>query len=143
MIADIQFFSTVNYLAVFVAALAYFILGALWYSVLFRKPWSKGIEEMGIKMTPPAKGQMGVMMLKSFAANLLCAFAIAFFLHVTGGHNIVAATKVGIVVGCGFTLSSQLMVANWQNTKSSVVIIDAGYQILGIIIAANIISLWK
>lgn len=34
----------INYLAVLVAALANFFLGALWYSpVMFAKPWSKMI----------------------------------------------------------------------------------------------------
>ena len=142
MITSIVFFSAVNYLAVFVAALAYFILGALWYSTLFGKIWAKGIEEMGIKITRPDKGQMGIMMAKSFVANLLCAFSLAFLIKAIGGGNAMFGIKLGIVCGCGLTLASQMMVANWQNTKTIVMLIDAGYQILGITISCVIISLW-
>ncbi len=142
MIATIKFFSEVNYLAVFVAALAYFILGALWYSVLFGKYWMKGIEEMGIKMTKPDKGKMGAMMVKSFIANLLCAFSMAFILHLSGAYNLMGGIKLGIVGGCGLTLGSQLMVANWQGTKSGVVAVDVGYQVLGVVLVSTIIAVW-
>jgi hypothetical protein len=142
MIATIKFFSEVHYLAVFVAALAYFILGALWYSVLFGKFWAKGIEEMGIKMSKPDQGKMGMMMLKSFTANLLCSFAMAYFIHIAGAYSLESGVKLGIVGGCGLTLSSQLMVANWQGTKPGVMIVDAGYQILGVLLVSVIIAVW-
>ncbi len=142
MIASIKFFGVVNYPAVFVAALAYFVLGALWYSLLFGKYWGKGIEEMGIKMTKPDKGKMGIMMLKSFLANLLCAFAMAYFLGLVGVYNLHTGVKIGIAGGCGLALASQLMVANWQGTKTSVIIVDAGYQILGSILVSVIIAMW-
>jgi hypothetical protein len=141
MIARIDFFSNVNYLAVFVAALAYFILGALWYSLLFGKYWSKGIEEMGIKISKPDKGKMGIMMMKSFIANLLCAFTMAYFLGLVGVYNLHTGIKLGIAGGCGLTLASQLMVANWQGTKMRVVVVDAGYQILGVMLVSVIIAL--
>ena len=32
-------FSYINWLHVLVAAIAYFALGAIWYSFLFQKPW--------------------------------------------------------------------------------------------------------
>jgi hypothetical protein len=144
MIASIEFFSTVNYLAVFVAALAYFVLGALWYSVLFGKIWAKGREEMGVKMSKPDSSQMIMMMLKSYAANLLCAFAMAFFLKAAdNGHNMIVGLKLGIVGGCGLSLSSLLMMANWQNTKRSILIIDAGYQVIGVLITSVIIAVWQ
>ena len=142
MIATIKFFSEANYLAVFAAALAYFILGALWYSVLFGKYWSKGIEEMGIKMTKPGKGKMGTMMVKSFIANLLCAFAMAYFIQIAGAYTMSSGIKLGLVAGCGLTLGSQLMVANWQGTKSGVIAVDAGYQILGVMLVSVIIAVW-
>ena len=143
MIATIQFLSDVNYLAVFVAALAYFVLGALWYSVLFGKTWGKGIEEMGIKMNRPDKGQMGVMMLKSFLWNLLAAFAMAYFIHLGYAYSALYGLKLGIVGGCGLSLASLGMTANWQNTKTSVLVIDAGYQVLGMIVVSVIISVWQ
>jgi len=142
MFLSIPFFNEVNYAAVFVAALAYFILGALWYSVLFQKIWSKGITEMGIKMAMPDKGKMGMMMLKSFLANLLCAFALAFIIRLDAAYRLETGIKLGIVCGAGITLASQMMGANWIGTKRSVLMVDAAYQILGVILCCVIISVW-
>lgn len=144
MIATIQSLNETNYLAVFTAALAYFVLGALWYSVFFGKIWMSGLEEMGIKMTKPDKSKMVMMMIKSFAANLLCAFAMNYFIHLLGnGSDMMIGLKLGIVAGCGLTLGSQIMVANWQGTKTKVLLVDAGYQIIGIMLVSVIISVWR
>ena len=55
-------FSHLNWLAILVAALAYFVLGALWYSkVLFVKPW---LRMTGIKVDDPsAKKGLGQILL--------------------------------------------------------------------------------
>jgi hypothetical protein len=57
---DTTFFSEINWLAVLVSGLAYFALGALWYSpVLFSKKW---IELGKIDINDPnAKKGVGLM----------------------------------------------------------------------------------
>jgi len=142
MLLTIKFLSEANYLAIFVAALAYNALGAIWYSLLFGKVWSKGIEEMGIKMSLPDKSKMAVIHVKSFLANLLTVLAMAYFIHIDQGYNVMTALKLGIAAGCGLTLGSIFMVANWQGTKPVVVMIDAGYQAIGITLASVIIAVW-
>ena len=142
MIVTIQFFSEVNYLAVIVATLVYFALGAVWYSALFGKIWAKGKEEMGIKITRPDKGMMVTMMLKSFAWNLLCVFSMAYLIHAFNAYNTTTALKLGLAGGAGLSLASLGMTANWGGTKTIVLVIDAGYQIIGIAIASMILGCW-
>ena len=51
-----QFLSTANWLAILIAAVAYFALGSVWFSVLFGKQWMalNGIPEP----TPEKKEEM-------------------------------------------------------------------------------------
>jgi len=143
MLATIHFLSDVNILAVLVAGLAYFALGALWYSVLFGKMWKAGIEETGIKMNQPGQsGMMMSMMVKSFIANVLTAFGVAYVIHLNQNYNVETGIKVGLMLGVCIAFASELMVANWQGTKTKVLVIDAGYQILGILLTAVILSCW-
>lgn len=67
-----------SYLALLIGGLAFFILGALWYSFLFHKPW---IADMGISApdgpaTPPAGPLVG-----SFVVALIVAYVIEFFVR--------------------------------------------------------------
>jgi len=142
MIITIEFFSKVNYVAVLVAGLVYFALGAIWYSLLFGKMWSKGIQEMGIKMNPMEKGAMGMMMLKSFLWNMLSVIAMAYFIHVAGAYSAMAGFKLGLAGGAGVALGCMGMNANWQGTKRVVLMVDAGYQIIGLALASTIIGCW-
>ena len=55
-----------NWLAILCAGAAYWILGALWYSKLFSKPWVQAIEQHGIKLQP---GGMAMKLIVTFIAT--------------------------------------------------------------------------
>src|SRR5258708_7301457 len=63
-----------NYAAVFIAAIAYWLLGAVWYGVLFSKPWM-ALENISIEQ---AKSMNPVLpYVITFVLNLLIAYALA------------------------------------------------------------------
>ncbi|MES1225993.1 MAG: DUF1761 domain-containing protein, partial [Bacteroidota bacterium] len=70
-----EIFSHLNWLAILVAAVAYFALGAIWYSFLFRDPW---IKLTAVKMDDPnaKKGVAGIM-VTSFLLIIICTIGIA------------------------------------------------------------------
>ncbi len=47
-----------NYWAVLVAALAFWVLGSVWFSVLFKKPWQSGMAKLGQKIQKPSSNEM-------------------------------------------------------------------------------------
>jgi hypothetical protein len=65
-------FSQVNWLAVLIGALAYFFLGAIWYSALFRNAW---IKATGVNANDPnaRKGFAGIM-IASFITILITSY---------------------------------------------------------------------
>ena len=50
-----NYLSQVNLWAILVATLAYFLLGSLWFSVLFGAVWSKEVEKLGILIKDPCQ----------------------------------------------------------------------------------------
>ena len=70
-----ELLSDINWLAVLVAALAYFILGAIWYSkALFAPKWAKLV---GLEMNSEAnKKGLGAMMMGSSSSSLLPALPL-------------------------------------------------------------------
>ena len=55
---------SVNYFAVIVAALANYIIGSLWYGVLFKKAWQKlsGVGEMKVTALSVILGLIGALL---------------------------------------------------------------------------------
>src|SRR5260221_7643227 len=87
----------INYVAVFVAALAHFFVGWAWYSVLFMKPWMKemGMPKMSKKEQEKKMKGMWKPMLGNFATLLLTAWVLANIVQFAG----IALRQSGFVHG--------------------------------------------
>ena len=83
----------VNYLAVVLAALSAFVLGGLWYSLLFAKPWAAltGQSDEMLK-----SGNKAVVFGGAFLLNLVAAYVLAMFV---GGTGLRFSTLAGLAVG--------------------------------------------
>jgi uncharacterized protein DUF1761 len=63
-----------NYAAVFVSALAYWILGAVWYGALFNKPWM-ALENISMEQAKTMNPVLPYII--TFVLNLVIAFVLA------------------------------------------------------------------
>ncbi|GMU69463.1 MAG: hypothetical protein AMXMBFR37_17950 [Steroidobacteraceae bacterium] len=73
----------INWLAVVVAAVAAFLVGALWYSpLLFAKAWQR---EIGISDTDLARGNMARILGSAFVLWLLATVVFHMFLGASPG----------------------------------------------------------
>ena len=137
------FLAQVNWLAVIVAALAYFILGSLWFAALFGKMWSREVEKIGIRINEPTKGQIMQKMIQTFVGNVMVAIAVAYVVFVAGSVTWQNGLKLGLICGIGFAVAVMLIAFTWESRSFKLVAIDAGYPLVGIIIAAIILSVWR
>jgi hypothetical protein len=84
----------VNYLAVLAAAASAFLIGGLWYSLLFAKPWARltGQSEAVLKSGNPA-----IIFGGAFLLNLIAAYVLAMFVGRIGwGAGAIAGLSVGL-----------------------------------------------
>jgi hypothetical protein len=139
-IMDTSFFSHINWLAVLVAAVAYFMLGALWYSVLFGKAWIKGT---GIDMSrPDARSGAGGIMAFTFILELVTCIGLAILVHRLALTGAMSGIKLGAFTGIFFSSISICISYLYQKKPLSLHAIDAGYHTIGSIIAAVILCVW-
>jgi hypothetical protein len=131
-----------NYIAVFVCGVIYFVLGWVWYSALFGKIWAAGIQSIGIQMKPPEKEATRNNMILNFVAAFLTALAVAYFVHLGNIHTIMGAVKFSIVAGIGLVGLSAYIHDLWINKPLSVTAIDVGYHFFGILISAIVLVMW-
>jgi hypothetical protein len=133
-----------NWLAVIVAALAYFVLGALWYAPpVMGKTWMAA----GGMETPAADQRPGAgIYVVPLVGSVLSAVALGMLAEATGTDTVGAGFVLGVVVAIGFALAIALVTATFESNKPKPMVwgaINAGYHALGIIVAALIIGAWQ
>jgi hypothetical protein len=133
-----------NWLAVIVAALAYFVLGALWYAPpVMGKTWmaAGGMETPADDQRPGA----GIYVVP-LVGSVLSAVALGMLAEATGTDTVGEGFVLGVVVAIGFALAIALVTATFESNKPKPMVwgaIDAGYHALGLIVAALIIGAWR
>ncbi|MEO8822151.1 MAG: DUF1761 domain-containing protein [Ginsengibacter sp.] len=139
MITDVL--QHINWLAVLVAGLAYFFLGALWYSALFGKKWQS--YNSALMSSPDAKkGSAGIMII-SFILMLVCAFGLALIVTRLdiGGWKV--GLKLGSLTGVCFAATAIHISYIYEKRPLGLHLINGVYNILGNIVAAIIVACWQ
>jgi sterol desaturase/sphingolipid hydroxylase (fatty acid hydroxylase superfamily) len=138
-----QFLSNANWLAIIVAALAYFALGSLWFSALFGKQWMalNGIPEPTPEKKEEMKKMMLPMMIKTLLMGLVIAVVVGIFVMMIGIHRCVPGIKLGLLISAVGVIP--LVMSDMYLMKPTKLwFIDAGYHVIGITLMSIIISIW-
>lgn len=137
-------FDYLNWPAIAVAAVAYWVLGSLWYSpAMFAKKW---IAYLKIDVhAPDAKKGMGLMFGGSLVLMFIQALAIAIIaerMHIRGA-GWMSGMKLGALTGTCFCAATIGINYLYQKSPVGLFFINAGYAMVGNIIAAIIICIWE
>ena len=137
-------FDYLNWPAIAVAALAYFMLGALWYSkILFAKRW---LADLKIDPNDPnAKKGVGLMFGGSLVMFFVQCLALAILAERLGLHGAgwMSGLKLGGLTGCCFCAAAIGVNYFYEKKPLSLFLINGGYAICGNIIAGIIICSWN
>jgi hypothetical protein len=131
-----------NWLAVVVAAIAYFALGGLWFMPrVFGNIWMRSIGwEPTEEDRPGAAVYLGPLL-----TCLIAAIAVAMLAEATGSDTFVEGVVLGLVAGIGVA-GAVLAVTAYFDPKSpkpwNTFGVHAGYHLVGILITAVIVSVW-
>jgi hypothetical protein len=130
---------SVNYLAVLVAAITSFVIGALWYSqILFGKLWEK---LQGIKMG--SGKNMAVLMTINFIGALIFAYVLVHTIKYAGATSIADALMAGFFTWLGyFAVTTLLGTVLWENKPIKLYLINSGYWLVDILVMSIILTLW-
>ena len=133
----------INVLAVLVATLAFWALGALWYSpVLFGKRWQK---EVGLQQEVIKKTNVALVFGTSFVLMLFMVWALNFVInsHKPEDVSLLRGLHYGAFTGLFFCMLT--MGINYLYQRRSIVLwlIDGIYVVLGLGIAGMILGGWK
>jgi hypothetical protein len=118
----------IDWLTVVLGALAFFVVGAVWYTVLFGKAWQRatGLGEKQLK----AGANMPLIFGLAFLLELLIAATLAHQYAMTGPSD---RAKMMIAVGYGAMLMAPAVGINYLFLRKplKLFLIDAGHLIVG------------
>jgi hypothetical protein len=132
----------VNWLAILVGAVAWWILGAIWYSpVLFGTAWARagGIE------IPEGQRPSPATYLVPLVASFIATIAAAMLARATGSTTFGEGIVLGLVLAIGFAFTLFWVESTFGNRPKpgTWFAITATYSILGILIATVIVTIWR
>ena len=135
------FLDYINWLAVTCAALASFILGAIWYSkILFARKWM-AYAKLDMN-SPDGKKGIGVIMGASVILVFITALGIAVLQSKPGIRGWRSGLKLRIITGLCFGAMSISVSYLYEKRPFGLHLIKGGYILIGNIIAAMIICCW-
>ena len=127
----------VSYGWVVVAAVVKWLLGALWYGLIFKKSWHKLV---GLSEGEKPKNAIFAM-AASLLANLLLSYALALVIHMA--PNATVFTKgfmLGVVCWLGFMAPPLFAQHIWEGRRANLFAINAAYWLLAMAFGGGILA---
>ncbi|MEE4257327.1 MAG: DUF1761 domain-containing protein [Bacteroidales bacterium] len=129
-------FPEINYLAVLLSALAFFIIGSIWYSpLLFAKSWMK---ELGFTKNPQSTTTMFKIFGLAFLLMLIMAFNLAAFIGNEAGFQF--GLTAGALTGIGWVALAIGILYLFERKSFRFWLINAGYMAVGFSVMGAIIG---
>ncbi|MGE0232913.1 MAG: DUF1761 domain-containing protein [Flavobacteriaceae bacterium] len=130
-------FAGINYLAVFLAAVASFVFGAIWYMALSRQ-WQRAAGLEG--RLPGRKGFAAALpFIISFVGELIMAHVLAGAVgHLSAGVTLTNALISALILWAGFVATTTTIAHRYQMAPWSLTFIDGGHW-LGVMLVQGLV----
>jgi surface polysaccharide O-acyltransferase-like enzyme len=129
-----------NYPAVIVAAIAYWVLGALWYGVLFSKPWMalEHMTEEQVKSMNPV-----LPYVITLVVNVLIAYSLAQICIWRNADTAGRGASVGVLLWIGFVGPVTFTTYMYEMRSKELFAINQFFPLAGFVLMGGILGAWK
>jgi hypothetical protein len=129
-----------NYVAVIVAAVVHFLLGAVWFWTLMN-PWLAGIGKTHADLA--REGSPVLAYVVAFASNLALARLLSWLILTTDHQSVVGGMMVGALLWFGFVATTTATEYVFEARSLESFAINAGYPLVGMLIMGGLLGAWK
>ncbi len=127
-----------NVLAVLAAAVLQWLVGWMWYGVIFNKTYRALV---GVSETEKPANPAGVMALV-FVTNLILSFALAKIVSLSGVTTVLMGMFVGVVCGLGFVVPPLLAQHVSEGEPFKLFGINSIYWLIAMALSGCLLALW-
>jgi hypothetical protein len=132
--------ANLNWISVLVAFIPYFILGALWFTLFFSKPYKISLGKEG--ETLPNKP---IFIIGPAICSLVITIASAVLMYALGIDSYGKAIEFALIVGIGYLVANTVNIAINPNIPRPILygIISGSYHLVGILMVSIILVAMK
>ncbi|MHA2343546.1 MAG: DUF1761 domain-containing protein [Candidatus Hodarchaeales archaeon] len=133
----------INYLAVFVSAIVYMVIGMLWYSkAVFGDVWIGLIGFTEEEIEKAKKKGMGATMAVAFSAALVMSYVLAHFIDYTQAKSILEGVQTGFIIWLGFVATILISTVLWENRPVKLFLINVSYYLVALPGMGGMLAVW-
>ena len=133
----------INYPAVIVAAIVHFIIGGLWYGLIFGNQFIKLIGWSPEKLAQMENQSHGKEYVFAFVSSTVLVYILAHFLQYTKANTIGDSIQTVFWLWLGFVVTTNLSTVVFEERRLGLYLLSIGYQFVASAIAAVILVMWK
>ncbi|MFN8239781.1 MAG: DUF1761 domain-containing protein [Bacteroidales bacterium] len=131
-------FQNLNWLAIVLSSVSAFLLGFVWYSLLFPKAWMR---ENGFTEESNKNSNMLKIFGLSFLFMLFAAFNLAMFIG--KGQGVAGGAMAGFLAGLGWVFTFIGVTYMFEKKSFTLLFINGGYSVVSLTLMGIIIGLMQ
>ncbi len=131
-------FAGINYFAVILAAIAAFVVGAIWYGILGKR-WNAALGRTG-GGTERRGLPVALRMSVAFVADLVMAYMLAGLVGHLGQVTPATGMISAFFVWFGFVITTQTVNYTFQSQRWSLTVIDGGHWLVALLAMGAVIG---
>jgi|SRR5882724_6689538 len=131
----------VNFVAVLVATVVNFIIGALWHGPVFGKTWMR---LQGF--TPESVKSMKLKPMQAMILGFISTLVMAFVLALLVGSNLNTAAEallLAFLLWLGFIVTTLAGSVLWEGRSVKLFLFNIAYQFVALAATALVLAFWK
>lgn len=132
-----------NWLAILASAVATFMIGWVWYGVLFKKPW---MESTGMTEEKAQESNMALVMGVTFIFAAMAAMFLYGFVWHEGepeSHNFGHGAAHGAILAAFVVLPTVGTHALYEQKSLKYILINVGYWLVSFAVMGGIVNIWR
>jgi hypothetical protein len=133
-----DYFGDLNWLAILVAALAWFIFSAIWYSI----PPLSNAWQRAAKVTPGEGPPLVSILIPTFIGYFVTSIVIALLATAISGDDVVNGLALGVALGVGFGVVGAVVTQMYEQKGSSYWLINGVNSVIAYSIVSVIVTVW-
>ncbi len=138
-------FTNLNFWAILVSGLVYWILGGIWYAAVFSKSWQEALGFNNLNEAGKAKLQKEFpkALLAHFGSGLLTSFILAKIVSALGANSFMDGLLYGALMWLAFAFTIHLNSLMFEKRPPAVFYLNNGFFLIAFAVLGGILTVWR